>query len=141
MPRRGRVGLRPGVGARVTVDGRLSASDGKWLCRLPERINHQVIHNQENSTNMMGRQVHIEVFVKRAFAGCDLVAAGVCWIIVVHDENRTVRRARRKVRDQDGTVPVADGNASKLYRELQRRLGGWTIPLDQRVPVPKCLRH
>ena len=51
------------------------------------------------------------------------------WIIAVHDGNRTVRRARRKSRDQNGTVPSLMARQVG-YIVLQLRLGGWTIPSD-----------
>jgi hypothetical protein len=50
-------------------------------------MNHQVIHNQENSTDKMGRPTRT-VICKRTFTGC--AAASVRWIIVVHGGNRKV---------------------------------------------------
>jgi hypothetical protein len=56
-------------------------------------MNHQVIHNQENSTDSnMIECTWTEVICKRTVAGCVLVAASMRWIlrwiIVVHNENR-----------------------------------------------------
>ena len=54
-----------------------------------------------------------EVICKRIFAVFVLVGAvGVHWPIVVHSGNR------KKSRDQNGTVPVAQGHAGRLYSTI-----------------------